>query len=118
MPPLQIRVSRTQTKYVSIRRTPTGRIHAAPTNRPGTTGTWAKQVFAADRHGGVKTPPYKVAEAAIFPANPARRTPLPGGIYASPTNLPGDGRQTAKQAPAAGRARRGSRLKVLLLLFL
>ena len=35
MPPLQIRVPRTQTKNVTTGRTSTGRIHAAPTNRPG-----------------------------------------------------------------------------------
>ena len=31
-------------------------------------------------------PPYKSAGTSMFPANPAWRTPLPGGIYASPTN--------------------------------
>ena len=36
--------------------------------------------------GGVKTPPYKSAGTDNFPGNPAWRTPLPGGIYASPTN--------------------------------
>ena len=38
------------------------------------------------RCGGVKTPPYKPAATVGFPANPTRGKPLPGGIYASPTN--------------------------------
>ena len=46
----------------------------------------ARQAFAADRHGGVKTPPYKSWYTVGFPANPARGAPLPGGIVASPTN--------------------------------
>ena len=37
-------------------------------------------------HGGVKTPPYRAGEAGGDPANPVRGTPLPGGMYASPTN--------------------------------
>ena len=36
--------------------------------------------------GGRNRPPYKSAGTSMFPANPAWRTPLPGGIYASPTN--------------------------------
>ena len=36
--------------------------------------------------GGVKTPPYKPGKTSVLPGNPARGTPLPGGIYASPTN--------------------------------
>ena len=36
--------------------------------------------------GGVKTPPYKPGKTVIFPANRAWGAPLPGGIYASPTN--------------------------------
>ena len=58
----------------------TGRIHAAPTNRPGTAGRRAKQAFAADRHGGVKTPPYRAAYTVDFPANPARGTPHNNGF--------------------------------------
>ena len=60
----------------------TGRMHAAPTNRPGTAGRRAKQAFAADRHGGVKTPPYKPAGTGNFPANPARGTGPAAPIYA------------------------------------
>ena len=36
--------------------------------------------------GGVKTPPYGAAYTVVFPVNPAWGKPLPGGIYASPTN--------------------------------
>ena len=36
--------------------------------------------------GGVKTPPYRATGTGGFPVNPAWRAPLPGGIYASPTN--------------------------------
>ena len=36
--------------------------------------------------GGVKTPPYKPAGTGDLPANPAWDAPLPGGMYASPTN--------------------------------
>ena len=59
MPPLQIRVPRTRAKNIAIGRTSAGRIHAAPTNLTETAGKWARQAFAADVHGGVKTPPYK-----------------------------------------------------------
>ena len=38
------------------------------------------------RFGGVKTPPYRAAGTGDLPANPAWGTPLPGGIYASPTH--------------------------------
>ena len=36
--------------------------------------------------GGRKRPPYKPAYMVVFPGNPAWGAPLPGGIYASPTN--------------------------------
>ena len=36
--------------------------------------------------GGRERPPYNAAYTVVFPATPAWRTPLPGGIYASPTN--------------------------------
>ena len=49
MPPLQIRVPRTRTKNVTTGQTPTGRIHAAPTNRPGMADKWVRQAFAAGR---------------------------------------------------------------------
>ena len=49
MPPLQIRVPRTRTRYVSTGQTATGRMHAAPTDRPGTAGEWVRKVFAACR---------------------------------------------------------------------
>ena len=35
-------------KNVTVWQTGTGRMHAAPTNRPGMVGEWVKQVFAAD----------------------------------------------------------------------
>ena len=41
------------------------------------------------RCGGVKTPPYRAAETVMLPINPAWGAPLPGGIYASPTNTRG-----------------------------
>ena len=40
----------------------------------------------ANARGGVKTPPYKPAYTVVFPGNPAWDAPLPGGMYASPTN--------------------------------
>ena len=49
MPPLQIRVPRTRTQNVATRQTPAGRMHAAPTDRPGTTYKWVRQAFTADR---------------------------------------------------------------------
>src|SRR5699024_2807587 len=42
---------------------------------------------AAHWFGGRERPPYRAAETVGFPANPARRKPLPGGMYASPTNI-------------------------------
>ena len=49
MPPLQTPgTAYTNPKNVAMRRTPTGRMHAAPTNRPGTAGKWVRQTFAAD----------------------------------------------------------------------
>ena len=36
--------------------------------------------------GGRERPPYKTRETGKFPINPAWGIPLPGGIYASPTN--------------------------------
>ena len=36
--------------------------------------------------GGAKAPPYKPGQTAALPINPARGTPLPGGMYASHTN--------------------------------
>ena len=59
MPPLRMRVSRTQTQ---------------------------KRSRKATVHGGVKTPPYKPGETSNDSVNPVWGTPLPGGIYASPTN--------------------------------
>ena len=73
-------------KNVTIRQTPTGRMHAAPTNRPGTAGEQVRRVFTATGRGGVKTPPYKWAQTVGFPATPAWSAPLPGGIVAFPTN--------------------------------
>ena len=50
MPPLQTPgTAYTNPKNVAMRRTPTGRMHAAPTDRPGTAGEWVKQVFTACR---------------------------------------------------------------------
>ena len=49
MPPLRMGEARTQTQNVIVRQTGTGRMHAAPTDLPGTTGKWVKQKFAADR---------------------------------------------------------------------
>ena len=106
MPPLQIGVSRTQTKNVAAGQTPTGRMHAAPTDRLAMAGKWARRVFAADGHGGVKTPPYKAKQTGTFPANPARGKPLPGGIYASPTNRPETAGERVRKAFAASRPRR------------
>ena len=40
----------------------------------------------ANGHGGRERPPYSVAYTVDYPANPVRGTPLPGGMYASPTN--------------------------------
>ena len=37
--------------------------------------------------GGRERPPYRARGTGNFPANHARRTPLPGGMYASPTNI-------------------------------
>ena len=45
-----------------------------------------KRYNRANVHGGVKTPPYRATETGNFPVNPARGIPLPGGMYASPTN--------------------------------
>ena len=42
---------------------------------------------AAHWFGGRERPPYRAAKTVGFPANPARRKPLPGGMYASPTNI-------------------------------
>ena len=36
--------------------------------------------------GGAKAPPYRVGETGNQPATLRDGTPLPGGIYASPTN--------------------------------
>ena len=36
--------------------------------------------------GGRERPPYIPGYTVVFPVNPARGVPLPGGIYASPTN--------------------------------
>ena len=36
--------------------------------------------------GGGKAPPYRAAETGKYPINPAWRAPLPGGMYAAPTN--------------------------------
>ena len=36
--------------------------------------------------GGRERPAYNAAYTVVFSANPTRGTPLPGGIYASPTN--------------------------------
>ena len=41
---------------------------------------------AAHWFGGRERPPYRAAETGNEPGTPARRAPLPGGIYASPTN--------------------------------
>ncbi len=74
--------------------------------------------------GGRERPPYKPGRTATLPVTPARGTPLPGGIYASPTNkgtayttpktLPqGEHLQAGRkqQASAAGRPRRGQDLR-------
>ena len=46
----------------------------------------ANRRAAAALRPEIKAPPYRARETGDFPANPARGTPLPGGIYASPTN--------------------------------
>ena len=38
------------------------------------------------RAGMVFTPHCRAGYTVVFPANPARGAPLPGGMYASPTN--------------------------------
>ena len=49
MPPLRMEEARTQTQNVIVRQTGTGRMHAAPTNRPETSGKRVRKAFAADR---------------------------------------------------------------------
>ena len=50
MPPLQTPgTAYTNPKNVAMRRTPTGRMHAAPTDRPETSGERVRQAFATDR---------------------------------------------------------------------
>ena len=44
------------------------------------------KILKNHRFGGVKTPPYKPGKMSVLPGNPAQGIPLPGGIYASPTN--------------------------------
>ena len=73
MPPLQIRVPRTQ---------PQKRCHKANTYRPAGNSRHLPRGV----HGGVKTPPYRATGNGQSTGNPAQGTPLPGGIYASPTN--------------------------------
>ena len=46
----------------------------------------ANRRAAAALRPEIERPPYRVAETGNFPANPAWGQPLPGGIYASPTN--------------------------------
>ena len=60
------------------------------------------------RCGGVKTPPYRAAETVMLPINPAWGAPLPGGIYASPTNTRGRVHEP-KTLPWGERPRRGLR---------
>ena len=43
MPPLQIGCTHLRGKRRTTPQTPTGRIHAAPTNRPGTAGKWIRR---------------------------------------------------------------------------
>ena len=87
MPPLQTPgTAYTNPKNVAMRRTPTGRMHAAPTDRPGTAGEWVKQVFTACRPRRGQDPALQTGGNGQRTGNPARRAPLPGGIYASPTN--------------------------------
>ena len=62
--------------------------------------------------GGRERPPYKPGRTATLPVTPARGTPLPGGIYASPTNK-GTAYTTPKTLPQgehlqAGRERQAN----------
>ncbi len=57
----------------------TGRMHAAPTNRPGTAGEC----------GGVKTPPYRVAGTGNFPAPPCGAACFRAGGAAMPCRAAG-----------------------------
>ena len=82
MPPLQIRVPRTRAKNGAAGQPGTGRMHAAPTDRLAMAGKWARRVFAADGHGGVKTPPYRARKTGNKPqtphgANPCREAYMP-----------------------------------------
>ena len=58
--------------------------------RPLQTGADGRQTGRLPRpeglRGGRERPPYNAAYTVVFSANPTRGTPLPGGIYASPTN--------------------------------
>ena len=85
MPPLQIRGSRTRTKNVTIRQTPTGRIHAAPTNRPGS-GRRTCKAGACHRAStaGSRPRPTKRRKRPYFPrtsceAHPCREPRAGGG---------------------------------------
>ena len=54
--------------------------------RGGSSNVTQERKNKADGHGGVKTPPYIPGYTVGLPINPAWGAPLPGGIYASPTN--------------------------------
>ena len=45
----------------------TGRMHAAPTNQPGTAGEWGKAASAISVHGGRKRPPYRTGKTSRTP---------------------------------------------------
>ena len=77
--------------FLSVRR---GRMHAARARLPREPVFTLRRRLANinylknHRFGGVKTPPYKPGQTTGFPANLAHRAPLPGRIYAAPTNHP------------------------------